>query len=403
MRLAGVIYGAERPPFEGALVVEAGRITALEAGVRQGADLVDLRPARLVPGFIDLHIHGGGGWEAAAPTPGDAAAFGRFLAAQGTTAYYASLSAVPVAMLEGQIATLARAAAAQAAGLPEGAARLLGIHLEGPFLNPAKKGAMPAEWFRTPDVPLIERWLDLGEGHIRQVTVAPELHGAPYLIRALAGLGITVTGGHTDATAEQTHAGIDAGVTVATHIYNAMRGLEHRSPGPLGAYLTDPRVTCELICDCIHVHPLAMKLALAAKGLDRVTVISDAGPFSGLPAGEYAAMGRQQIRVDETGHCRLPDGTIAGSSFHQVVGVRNLVERLGLSLEDAVRLAATNPARVAGVGDRKGRLSPGFDADVVALDDQFRVQLTLVEGKVAYRAGEAGSRLNPVRRPVSVG
>lgn len=399
MRLAGMIHGSDRIPFEGTLVIEAGRITAVETGVRPGDGLLDLRPARLVPGFIDLHIHGGGGWEANDPTPGGVAALGRFLASQGTTAYYASLATAPTEALETSLPGVARAAAEQAGGAPDGAARLLGIHLEGPFLNPARKGAMPPELLRRPDRTLMERWLEMGLGQVRQVTVAPELDGAPELIRMLAERGITVCGGHTDASAEQATAGIDAGVRVATHTFNAMRPLDHRNPGPLGVYLTDDRVTCELICDTIHVHPLAMKLVLAAKGLDRVTMVSDAALASGLPTGVYEAFGRR-VRVDETGACRLPDGTIASSTFHQVAGVRNLVQRLGLDLDAAVRLAATNPARVAGLGDRKGRLNPGYDADVVALDDQFRVLLTMVEGRVAYRQGEETSRLNPAHRPV---
>jgi N-acetylglucosamine-6-phosphate deacetylase len=239
----------------------------------------------------------------------------------------------------------------------------------------------------------------VGRGHIRQVTLAPELHGAPYVIRMLLAQVITVSGGHTDASYEETLAGIDAGVTVANHMYNAMRGLDHRAPGAAGAYLTDARVTCELICDWLHVHPAMVKLVLAAKGLDRVTLISDAVQYSGLPAGYYPH-GPVQLHIDQAGTCRLPDGTLAGSTFHQVAGVRNLVTRLGIGLEEAVRLASTNPARVARVSDRKGRLQPGFDADIVALDGDLQVKWTMVEGRVAYEAGEAASRVNPALRPV---
>jgi N-acetylglucosamine-6-phosphate deacetylase len=267
------------------------------------------------------------------------------------------------------------------------------------MLNPRKKGAMPAECLLPAHGALVERWLEVGRGHIRQVTLAPELHGAPYVIRMLLAQGITVSGGHTDASYEETLAGIDAGVTVANHMYNAMRGLDHRAPGAAGAYLTDARVTCELICDWLHVHPAMVKLVLAAKGLDRVTLISDAVQYSGLPAGYYPH-GPVQLHIDQAGTCRLPDGTLAGSTFHQVAGVRNLVTRLGIGLEEAVRLASTNPARVARVSDRKGRLQPGFDADIVALDGDLQVKWTMVEGRVAYEAGEAASRVNPALRPV---
>jgi N-acetylglucosamine-6-phosphate deacetylase len=397
MRIAGTIYGSGRTPFEGCILVEQGRIAALEEGVRSGADLVDLRPFSLVPGLIDLHIHGGGGWEAGSFATGATEALGRYLASQGTTAYYATLPAMPQERFEEAIDSVARSIGPES---PEGSARLLGLHLEGPMLNPRKKGAMSEEALHPASAADMERWLELGKGHVRQVTIAPELHGAPYVIRMLAARGVTVSGGHTDATYAETIAGIDAGVTVATHTYNAMRGLDHRSPGAVGAYLTDPRVTCELICDCLHVHPAAMKLVLSAKGLDRVTVISDATALSGLPTGHYAH-GPVQVHVDEAGTCRMPDGTLAGATFHQVAGVRNLITRLGLGLDDAVRLAATNPARVAGVAKEKGRLQPGFDADIVALDSHLRVQWTMVEGRVAYRAGEGSSRLNPDRRPLA--
>lgn len=399
MRLAGLIYGADRPPFEGAVVIEGRSIVALEEGVRPGSDLVDLRPARLVPGFIDLHIHGGGGWRAGDPAPGATAGLSRFLASQGTTAYFASLMAMTVGQLEAGIAVLAGAVEAEAGipGAPVGA-RLLGIHLEGPFLNPARKGAMPADSILIPDRELMDRWLALGRGHVRQVTIAPEMPGALPLIRYLAERGLVVTGGHTDATYEESRAGIDAGITVANHTFNTMSGLNHRTPGAVGAYLTDPRVTCELICDLHHLHPAVIALALAAKGLERATLISDAVHYSCLPPGDYP-LGDRRVHVDEAGACRLPDGTIAGSAHHQVAGVANLVRHVGLDLAEAVQLASTTPARVAGVGQRKGRLLPGFDVDVVALTPDFRVQLTLVEGAVVYRSGETGNLLNPVMTP----
>ena len=392
--LAGILHLQGRLPCEGTLAIAGSRIVAVREGVRQSdANLTDLRPHAIVPGFIDLHIHGGGGWNLQDPSPETAPAFSRFLASQGTTAYQASLGAAPVPMLDAAVSALGQAVRASRQG-----SRLLGIHLEGPFLNRAKKGAMPAEFLIDPDPAAMERWLDLAGGTIRQVTIAPELPGALALIESLAARGITMSGGHTDATYEETEAGIDAGITIGNHTYNAMRSLDHRAPGALGAYLEDPRITSELICDGLHVHPGALRLAIEAKGLDQVCVISDAVLTSALPPGKLDLFGRTVI-VREDGTCRLPDGTLAGSTFHQVNGVKLLVETLGLPLADAARLASENPARVAGVGHRKGRLAAGYDADIVVLDEDFDVRLTVVEGDVVYRGEGLGGLRNPQLQP----
>lgn len=408
--LAGVLHLPGRLPFEGTVVIAGSRIVAVREGVRESdANLKDLRPHNIVPGFIDLHVHGGGGWNLQDPSPEMAPAFARFLASQGTTAFQASLGAAPVEYLDAAVATLGKAVKAprqggalqggsSQSGTLQGGARLLGIHMEGPFLNPAKKGAMPAEFIIAPDPAVMEHWLELSQGTILQVTIAPERPGALALIESLAARGITMSGGHTDATYEETEAGIDAGITIGNHTYNAMRGLDHRAPGALGAYLEDPRITSELICDGLHVHPGALRLALEAKGLDQVCVISDAVQTSKLPPGKLELFGRTVI-VREDGTCRLPDGTLAGSTFHQVNGVKLLVEKLGLPLADAAKLASENPARVAGVGNRKGRLAAGYDADIVVLDEDCRVRLTVVEGDVVYQGEGLEGLLNPKLQP----
>lgn len=394
-KVAGVLHPPDGSPFEGTLTISSERIESVEKGVSQsGPEVLDLRPWSILPGFIDLHVHGAGGWDVADPTPGTAASFARFLAAQGTTAFQASLGAAPVPLLEASIDAISRAAVS-----PRSGARLLGIHLEGPFLNPLKKGAMPADCLLDPDPALMSRWVGRAAGGlIRQVTIAPELPGALSLIRNLAGDGIIVSGGHTNATYEETIAGIDAGITLSNHTYNAMRDLAHRAPGPIGAYLGDPRVTCELICDGLHVHLGALRLALNAKGPEGVCLISDAVLTSGLLPGEYRILG-QTVCVGMDGACRLPNGTLAGSTFHQIDGVKVLVEKLGLSLREASRYAAENPARVAGVGGRKGCLAPGHDADLVVLDEELTVRLTIVEGEIVYRGEDVASLLNPAMQP----
>jgi len=396
LKIVGILHPPGGSPFEGTVTVSGGRVIEVVKGVpASGSNLVDVRPWAVLPGFIDLHIHGGGGWDLQNPSPFEAPSLSRYLAAQGTTAFQASLGAAPVPALEASIQALRHASEA-----PRTGARLLGIHLEGPFLNRKKKGAMPPECLIEPDLALMERWLDLAGGFIRQVTIAPELPGALPVIRRLVQSGVTVSGGHTDATFEETAAGIEAGVTLGNHTYNAMRGLDHRAPGALGAYLGDPRVSSELICDGLHVHPGALRLALEAKGPDRICIISDAVLTSGLRPGRYVILGHSAT-VGLDGTCRLPDGTLAGSTFHQITGLKLLVERLGLSLGEVSRFTSENPARIAGVGHRKGRLLPGYDADLVVLDEGLSVRMTMVEGEIVYRGGDSSGLLNPELRPVA--
>jgi N-acetylglucosamine-6-phosphate deacetylase len=275
-----------------------------------------------------------------------------------------------------------------------GGARILGSHLEGSFLNPAQKGAMNPELFRQPSMAEAERLLALGAGTVRRVTLAPELPGAPELIRYLVERGVAVAGGHTDARYAETVQGIDAGVRIANHTYNAMRGLHHREPGALGAYVLDDRVLCELICDFLHVHPAAVALLLRAAGHERIAVISDAIPAAGMPAGRYQLFGRDTM-IDEQGYSKLANGTLAGSTRLMLDGVRNLVEGLGVPLTEACRMASLAPARAIGWADRKGSIAIGKDADLVMIDRNWQVQWTLVEGRVVRKPGDAPPELNP--------
>ncbi|MBX5475996.1 MAG: N-acetylglucosamine-6-phosphate deacetylase [Clostridia bacterium] len=382
------------------IVVEGGRIADIRAGGSTGgvhagtpggtgADR-SYPNARVIPGLIDIHIHGGGGWDLLTGGMAAVRGLGRFLASRGTTAYRPTLGTTALdVMLEAAriIGEAMRRWDAEPDNRAEWGAQMLGIHLEGPFLNPVRKGAMPAEEMQAPSVELFERFVAASGGRVAHMTIAPELPGALELIRHAAGKGITVAGGHTDATYEQFEAGVDAGIRLGTHAYNAMRGLHHREPGALGAVLADDRVHAELIADGMHVHPAAMRLLLRAKGVDRVCLISDAVATAGLPPGEYKSIARRVI-VDEQGFCRLPDGTLAGSTLNLMQGVRNAVERLGCSLNEALAMASRNPARLIGWGDRKGTLEAGKDADFVVVDDELRPLLTVVGGVVVYDAAQ---------------
>lgn len=408
---------------DGYLLVANGRIAAIEPGpvpaALAGVERIDLPNARLIPGLIDLHIHGAGGWPVEGADADGLCQLARYLAAFGVTGFLPTASAYPLAELEAlaRATRTAMAAGSRAdyrpltdddrpwtTGHDDGAsfirtatsdgAAILGLHLEGPFLNPAQKGAMNINHFRSPSIPDMERLLQAGGGAVRRVTLAPELPGALELIRYLADRGVAVAGGHTDATFAETQAGIEAGVRIANHTYNAMRGLHHREPGALGAYLVDDRVTCEVICDLRHVHPGALALLLRAVGPERMALISDAIPAAGMTPGHYRLYGRD-LYIDEEGFSKLANGTIAGSTKLMLDGLRNLVEQMGLPWEAAVRMAALIPAGLIGLADRKGSLAVGKDADMVAIGPGWQVEWTLVEGRVAWRPGDTAPALNP--------
>ncbi|MFO7273527.1 MAG: N-acetylglucosamine-6-phosphate deacetylase [Bacillota bacterium] len=377
---------AESGLVDGYVLVDGRRIAAVEKGPvppeLAGVQRVDLPDCDLIPGMIDLHIHGAGGWPVEGADVATLQGLGRFLAAYGVTGFLPTASARPLEELE-EVARQVRAAA----GIEYDGAAILGLHLEGPFLSTKRPGAMHIPYLRAPSVAEAERLLAAGGGTVRRISLAPELPGALELVRYLAAQGVIVAGAHTDATYDETIAGIEAGVRLATHTYNAMRGLHHREPGAVGAYLTDDRVTCEVICDLLHVHPAAVRIVLRAAGPDRVALISDAIPAAGLKPGHYRFWD-SDLYIDEQGYCKLADGTIAGSTKLMLHGLRNLVEVLGVPWADAVRMAALIPARAIGLADRKGSLAPGKDADLVAIGPDWQVTWCVVEGRVVRRPGD---------------
>ena len=253
----------------------------------------------------------------------------------------------------------------------------LGVHMEGPYLNSAYSGAQPVEWLRNPDPVEYRRWLKTGI--VRSVTLAPELPGALEFIREGVGQGVLFSAGHTAATYEQMQAAIEAGLRLVTHTFNGMPGLHHRSPGVLGAAFTDERIYCEIIADGIHVHPAVIRLLVAAKGVERVILVTDAMRAAGLANGDYD-LGGQMIDV-QSGVARTPAGGLAGSTLTLNRAVTNMMELVGLTLNQAVAMATTTPAAALGLTGRKGVIRPGADADLILIDDQFNLKSVLVAGK----------------------
>jgi N-acetylglucosamine-6-phosphate deacetylase len=358
--------------------IEEGAIQAIapssEVKIPQGAAILDGESYLLVPGFIDLQINGGFGhdftsdpssiWDVAIDLP-----------QYGVTAFLPTIVTSP-------LETVAAAQAVMRSDPAEDSIRAspLGLHLEGPFLNQAKKGAHDESHLRLPELEDIVDW-SVSSG-VRMVTLAPELPQATWIGGVLAERGILVAAGHSQANYSQARAAFTQGFRYATHLFNAMPPLHHREPGLAGAALSDERVTVGLIVDGIHIHPALVKSIWQITNDGRLNLVSDAIAALGLAPGTYQ-LGGKTVIVDQES-CRLSDGTLSGSHLSLDEGLRNLITFTGCSLPDAIRTVSSTPAVLLGLGDRKGRIAEGYDADLVILSQDLEVVVTLVGGKIAY-------------------
>ncbi len=383
---------------DGVVVVEDGRISAVApsaAGLAAGLPTLDFPTGTLLPGMIDLHVHGHGGWRVGSEDAPAEAVRGmrRALAATGVTGFLPTIATASDEVMLDAVRAVAEQTDRRVLGEPEGVggapdpdggARVLGSHLEGPYLNPVRKGAMRGDLMRRPDVAHFERAWEASEGTVRYLTLAPELDGADELIDHLVARGIVVSAGHTDATAAQTRDAFARGVRSVTHLFNAMRGLHHREPGVVGAALTSGAPMVELIADGVHVHPDVLRLAIAAKGADRVVVVSDTGRYAGMASGTYEEPGRTVV-VDGV-RCAYPNGTLAGSASPMHRNVALLRDAVGRTWPEIAAMTATNAAALLGLGHRTGRIAKGLDADLFVLDDGGDVSCTLVRGRPVHLA-----------------
>lgn len=341
-----------------------------------GAETIDAQGLNLIPGFIDVHVHGAVGHETMDANPDGLREMARFYAQHGVTSFLPTTWTAARELITPALEMIAEMQGQQ----PDGAT-IVGAHLEGPYINVEKKGAQRAEDVRRADREEALSFLNLDV--IRLLALAPEFPENHWLIRECVARGITVSAAHTNANYQQVVEAVEMGLSHATHTYNAMTGLSHREPGTLGAVLTQDRVYCELIADNIHVHPAAMKLLYAAKGNDKVVLITDAVRGAGLAGGEYKIDDRTVIIKDNA--VRLPDGTLAGSTLTLDRGLYNFMQATGKALEDIWQTSSLNAARSLHLSDRKGSLEVGKDADLVLVDEQINVQLTVAEGRVVYR------------------
>ncbi|GAB2494501.1 N-acetylglucosamine-6-phosphate deacetylase [Pseudoxanthomonas sangjuensis] len=357
-----------------AVLVEGGRILDLVAASeasKRADEVRDLHGAYLLPGFIDVQVNGGGGALFNNDTSVEALrtmmrGHRRF----GTTGMLPTL-------ISDDAGVMAKAVAAVREAIAQGVPGILGIHLEGPYLAPARKGTHDTNKFRVPDAAEIEMATALDNG-VTLVTLAPERVPAD-TIRAFVERGAVVAAGHTAASYEETRAGIDAGVSGFTHLYNAMTPLQGREPGVVGAALEDPHTWCGVIVDGVHVHPASLRVALAAKPNGKVFLVTDAMPMVGADSPSFDLYGETITEVE--GVVRNAAGALAGSALDMASAVRNSVRLLGLPLDEAARMAATYPAQFLGLGDSHGRIAPGYRADLVALGaDDLQVLDTWIAG-----------------------
>lgn len=376
---AQLVTDGQRPVPSGVLV-DGNRIALIAPPTQPppGVPVLDATGLYLAPGFIDLQLNGGFGDDFTADPAGlwrVAACLPQF----GVTAFLPTIVSSP-------LSTVAAAQAAWRQGPPpnQRGAVPLGLHVEGPFINPEKRGAHNPDHLRLPDVAAVTRWTP--EAGVRLVTLAPELPRALDMIRALRAQGVVVSAGHSLATVEEAEAGFRAGIRYGTHLFNAMPPLDHRAPGLAGALLASPGITVGVIADGVHLHPAAVALAWRAKRLTGLTLVTDAMAALGMPPGRYR-LGDYEATVDDTS-VRLPDGRLAGSRLSLDAALRNLVEFTDCSLSEALQTVTAAPAAVLGLDDERGRVAVGYLADLVLLTADVRVAATIVAGEVAYRAAD---------------
>ena len=367
---------------EGTVLLGDGVITDVDrdGALAEGADEVHEYPDSLIlPGFVDLQVNGAFGIDVASE-PARLAGLSRALLSTGTTAYLPTVISSPEALYEEALPAIAT----ETGGSSEGA-EVLGVHLEGPFLSLDKRGAHAAAHVLPPDAGLLARLLDLGP--VRMITLAPELRGIGPLIDQAAGRGVVVSAGHSDASFELAYGSFDGRVGGVTHVFNATSPMHHRDPGLPGAAFAHPRVSCGIIADGHHVHPEMVGLTFRMLGPDRLHLVTDAIAAAGAPPGEYRLATRTVY--SDGGVPRLGSGAIAGSTLTMGEAFRNILAFTGCTVPEAARMTSTSPARLVGEGRRKGRLFPGYDADVTVLAPDLSVEAVWRAGRPAYSKTQA--------------
>ena len=375
-----ILRGKVVTPFQ---VIDQGQVefegsTIQYVGHRRtsNGEVSDYRDSIIAPGFIDLHIHGLAGYDAMDSDPESIQQISRHLAEKGVTGFLVTLQTAPHKDI---IEVLKRVREITASGVS--GAKVLGSHLEGPCISPKKIGAQK-EHIRKPSRQELEEIINAADGTLKLVTLAPEIDGGLEAVQYLRERDVIVSAGHTDASYDEAYCAFDAGVSLLGHLWNGMRGLNHREPGIIGAGLEKENIMVELIADCHHVHPMILGLSFRLKGAEKIVLVSDSIKPAGLTGSEYVFDGRKYIIED--GLVKLDSGVIAGSSIGLNDAVRNMVEKARVSIPEAIQMASYTPSKALGL-TTKGMLEHGYNADIVVLDDGFDVQETIVEGITVYK------------------
>jgi N-acetylglucosamine-6-phosphate deacetylase len=380
--LARQLFTPQEAIDDAILMMEDGVITAVgtraEVSIQPNAEVIDFGDAVLAPGLIDLHIHGGAGHDVMEGSDESLAAIERSMTKHGVTSYCPTTVTAPVDATLRSLDALGKAVQRASSNNGDGTrAEPLGVHFEGPFLSHAKRGVHPPTLLQPASRELFERMWQAAGGRVSVMTIAPEIEGAIDLIAEASRRGVCVSLGHSDAKLPEARAAIKAGARHATHTFNAMRPLDHRDPGLLGAVLTDRTVTADIIVDGIHVDPLMVDLFLRAKGVEGAVLITDAISATGMPDGTYT-LGGFEVQVRD-GRCEF-DGRLAGSVLTLDRALRNTMKFAQINLQQAIRMATQNPANVLGIAKRKGNLSVGADADIAVFTPAGDVVRTIVGG-----------------------
>ncbi|WP_028983057.1 N-acetylglucosamine-6-phosphate deacetylase [Sporolactobacillus terrae] len=378
------IYSQNEWIENGSLIIDGETIESINAHSSQSTDQTLHFPStyKCLPGMIDMHIHGADGADTMDATPEALSKIASALAKEGTTSFLATTITQSVPVIEKAVENAGVVIGHQKSGEAE----IIGIHLEGPFINKEKAGAQPERFIIDPDVSLFDHWQSISGNHIKEVTMAPELNGGLDFIRHLKQQHVVASIGHTNGIDEDVIRAIDAGATQVTHLYNGMRGMHHREPGILGGALLHHDLYTELICDGHHVCQGMINLAYKLKGSDRMILITDSMRAKCLKNGVYD-LGGQDVFVDK-GMAVLKDGTIAGSVLKMKDSLRNMLAFTDATPADVVQMGAINPALQCGVFDHKGSLEAGKDADLIVLNEKNELVLTICRGTIAYQKEE---------------
>jgi N-acetylglucosamine-6-phosphate deacetylase len=378
---SGAVVLADTVLFKSDVLVKENKIAEVGTDLRvpRGAEVIDASGHHIAPGLIDLHIHGAVGQMFELADEKGYRAIASHLAKNGTTGFLATLSAMP------HDNTLSAIETAKAFCHTNTDARMLGIHMEGPYLSPEAAGAQLVPAMRPPSAEELSDYEKATDGLLKIMTLAPELDGALEFISLLKQHGIVAAVGHSNATFDQIRNAVQAGLSHVAHTYNAMRGLHHREPGVVGAALAMDMLTTELICDGHHVHPASVDVVMRCKPRDKIVFISDAVAALGMPEGDHDFLGIPVLVKD--GAVRLKNSeNLAGSVLTLTTAIKNIFEWYGsIPLREIFTMASLNPARVIGIEDSKGQIAVGKDADIILMDERFEVSLTMVEGRIVYR------------------